>query len=50
MATYCGQNVGACKLDRLGQGMRACAWLGLGYAMLAVGPCCSSLPSAPCCS
>ena len=29
MATYCGQNVGACKLDRLGQGMRACAWLGL---------------------
>ena len=37
MATYCGQNVGACKLDRLGQGMRACAWLGLGYAMLAVG-------------
>ena len=37
MATYCGQNVGACKLDRLGQGMRACAWLGLGYAVLAVG-------------
>ena len=37
MATYCGQNVGACKLDRLGQGMRACAWLGLSYAVLAVG-------------
>ena len=37
MATYCGQNVGAIKLDRLGQGMRACAWLGLGYAVLAVG-------------
>ena len=22
MATYCGQNVGACKLDRLGRGVR----------------------------
>ena len=35
MATYCGQNVGACKLDRLGQGVRACSLLGLGYAVLA---------------
>lgn len=34
MATYCGQNVGACKLDRLGQGVRACALLGLGYSVL----------------
>lgn len=37
MATYCGQNVGACKLDRLGQGIRACAWLGLGYSVVAFG-------------
>ena len=34
MATYCGQNVGAVKLDRLGQGIRACSLLGLGYALL----------------
>ena len=34
MATYCGQNVGAIKLDRLGQGLRACSLLGLGYALL----------------
>ena len=34
MATYCGQNVGAVKLDRLGQGIRACSLLGLGYAVL----------------
>ena len=37
MATYCGQNVGACKLDRLGQGVRACAVLGLVYSALALG-------------
>ena len=37
MATYCGQNVGACKLDRLGQGVRACSLLGLGYSILALG-------------
>ena len=36
MATYCGQNVGACKLDRLGQGIRACSLLGLGYSILAL--------------
>ena len=35
MATYCGQNVGACKLDRLGQGIRACSLLGLIYALIA---------------
>ena len=37
MATYCGQNVGACKLDRLGQGVRACSLLGLVYSALAFG-------------
>lgn len=36
MATYCGQNVGACKLDRLGRGVRACALLGLCYSILAL--------------
>ena len=37
MATYCGQNVGACKLDRLGQGVRACTLLGLGCSGLMLG-------------
>ena len=37
MATYCGQNVGAWKLDRLGQGIRACALLGVLYSALAFG-------------
>ena len=37
MATYCGQNVGACKLDRLSKGIRSCALLGLGYSLLALG-------------
>lgn len=37
MATYCGQNVGACKLDRLGQGVRACSVLGLIYSLAALG-------------
>ena len=35
MATYCGQNVGACRLDRLGKGIRACSLLGLGYSAAA---------------
>lgn len=35
MATYCGQNVGACRLDRLGQGIRSCSLLGLGYSAVA---------------
>lgn len=35
MATYCGQNVGAQKLDRLGQGVRACSLLGLIYSAAA---------------
>ena len=34
MATYCGQNVGAGKLDRLGQGIRDCTLLGFVYALL----------------
>lgn len=37
MATYCGQNVGTCKLDRLGQGIRSCSLMGLGYFFLAFG-------------
>ena len=37
MATYCGQNVGAVKLDRLGKGVRACSLLGLIYAIVAFG-------------
>ena len=36
MATYCGQNVGACKLDRLGRGIRSCSLLGLIYALIAL--------------
>ena len=37
MATYCGQNVGAMKLDRLGRGVRACSLLGFLYALIAFG-------------
>ena len=36
MATYCGQNAGAGKLDRLGQGVRDCSLLGLIYAIAAM--------------
>ncbi|MDE6591272.1 MAG: MATE family efflux transporter [Oscillospiraceae bacterium] len=35
MATYCGQNVGAGRLDRLPQGVRACSLLGLVYSAAA---------------
>lgn len=35
MATYGGQNVGAKKLDRLGQGLKSCTLLGVGYALFA---------------
>ncbi len=35
MATYSGQNVGAKKLDRLGQGMKACVTLGVIYSAIA---------------
>ena len=46
MATYCGQNVGACRLDRLGRGIRDCAMLGLVYSGLAL---CAMLEfAAPC--
>ena len=36
MATYCGQNVGANRLDRLGKGVRSCALLGLIYSAIAM--------------
>lgn len=36
MATYCGQNVGAGRLDRLGRGIRDCALLGLIYSAAAM--------------
>lgn len=35
MATYCGQNVGAGRLDRLRQGVRSCSLLGLIYSVIA---------------
>lgn len=49
MATYCGQNVGGRKLERLGQGIRACVLLGAGcflaafLAMLLFAPQCAML-------
>lgn len=36
MATYCGQNVGANRLERLNQGVRSCSLLGLGYSIVAL--------------
>ena len=36
MATYGGQNVGAGKIDRLGQGLKACIILGACYSVLAL--------------
>ena len=36
MATYCGQNAGAGKLDRLGRGVRDCSLAGLAYAVAAM--------------
>ena len=47
MATYCGQNVGACKLDRLGRGIRSCTALGLGWSLLVL---CAMLAFAPQCA
>ena len=47
MATYCGQNVGACRLDRLSKGIRSCALLGLGYSAIAF---CAMLRFAPQCA
>jgi len=37
MATYGGQNVGAGKLDRVGNGMKSCILLGAAYAAFALG-------------
>ena len=36
MATYGGQNVGAGKLDRIGQGLKSCIFLGAGYSVIAL--------------
>lgn len=36
MATYCGQNVGANRLERLNQGVRSCSLLGFGYSIVAL--------------
>ena len=37
MATFAGQNIGARKLDRVRQGLRAAALLGIGYCLAALG-------------
>lgn len=37
MATYCGQNVGAVKLERLGQGIKSACLMGLAYGVFAYG-------------
>lgn len=37
MATFCGQNVGAGKLDRLDKGVKAASLLGLGWSVAAAG-------------
>ncbi len=37
MVTYGGQNVGAGKLDRIGQGVKSCVWIGFSYAAVAFG-------------
>lgn len=37
MATYGGQNIGAGRLDRVGQGVRSCVLLGAGYSFVALG-------------
>lgn len=36
MATYGGQNIGAKKLDRIGQGLKSCIFLGIGYSVIAL--------------
>lgn len=36
MATYGGQNVGAGKLERIGQGLKSCILLGAGYSVIAL--------------
>ena len=37
MATFDGQNIGARTLDRVGQGLKSAAILGIGYCLLAFG-------------
>ncbi len=37
IATFGGQNVGAKKLERVSQGLKACSILGIGYSVLAFG-------------
>ncbi|MGM9543077.1 MAG: MATE family efflux transporter [Candidatus Limivicinus sp.] len=37
MATYCGQNLGAGKPDRIRKGVMAITWVTIGYALLAFG-------------
>lgn len=36
MATYGGQNIGAGKLERIGQGLKSCILLGAGYSVIAL--------------
>lgn len=36
MATYGGQNIGAGRLDRIGQGLKSCILLGAGYSVVAL--------------
>lgn len=36
MATYGGQNIGAGKLERIGQGLKSCVLLGAGYSVIAL--------------
>lgn len=36
MATYGGQNAGAGKLERIGQGLKSCILLGAGYSVIAL--------------
>ncbi len=33
MATYCAQNVGAGRIDRIRKGFRSAAWMGAVYAV-----------------
>ena len=37
MATYCGQNLGAGKPDRIRKGVMAITWVTIGYSLLAFG-------------
>lgn len=39
MATYGGQNAGAGKLERIGQGLKSCVILGAGWSVIALGIC-----------